>query len=230
MRTFEQPELVEFFTGHRNRPEDLYPSEARFLPWLAGEAASVLDVGCAAGGFADIWRAYNPAVRYAGADVSEALVAAARRLHPGDEFLVGDCAAGLPLPDQAADVVQALGWLHWEPRYPMALAELWRLTGRHLFFDVRLHGGPEDIAGSQALPGGGATPYLCVSWPRFAGLLRDLGPGSIRGFGYLGPPADSVTGIPPAIVLATFVLGRGEDSQTVSLELPLEWPFNPTEE
>jgi len=43
--------LVEYYESHRNRADELYPSERRFLPWLAARADSVLDVGCGTGGF-----------------------------------------------------------------------------------------------------------------------------------------------------------------------------------
>ena len=120
--------------------------------------------------------------------------------------------------------------LHWEPRYAAALAECWRLAERRLFFDVPLRDAPEDLVGSQGLPGGGECPYLCLSWPRFAGLLVGLAPGSIRGFGYLGPPAANVTGMPPEVCFASFVIERGVGPPPPMLELPFEWPFNPTEE
>lgn len=223
MQAFDQPELVEFFSGHRNRPDDLYPSEQRFLPELAAASETILDVGCAAGGFVDIWRTYNPSLHYTGVDVSASLVEAARRLHPEETFLVGDCADGLPFPDHAADLVAALGWLHWEPRYAEALRELWRLTRHSLFFDVRLLDRAEDVVGRQAIPGG-ETPYLCIGWPRFAALLQDLGPGSIRAFGYPGAPAATVQGVPEEICLAAFVLERGESPPDLSLDLPLAWP------
>lgn len=228
MPSFDHPELVEFFSGHRNRPEDLYPSERRFLPELAAGAETVLDVGCAAGGFLDIWRSYNPRIAYTGVDVSEQLIEAARQLHPDARFLVGDCAAGLPLPDAAADVVAAIGWLHWEPRYARALRELWRLTRHALFFDVRLVGAGDDILGTQHIPGS-ATPYVAVAWQRFARQLLDLSPGAIRAYGYLGAPADTVSGMPAEVCMAAFVLERGGSPTDLALELPLEWPL-PTAE
>ena len=214
-------ELVEFFTTHRTKPEDLYPSEKRFLPDLARASATVLDVGCAAGGFAGVWRSYNPAIEYTGVDRSPELLEAARKLHPDTTFLVGDAADGVPLPAATADVVAALGWLHWEPRYASALAELWRLAGRSLFFDVRLHAGDEDIVGTQDLPGGGTTPYICASWPHFDALLRSLGPSAIRAYGYDGPPAATVHGMPQQLCLAAFVLERGDHPLELDLELPL---------
>jgi SAM-dependent methyltransferase len=220
---YDQPELVEFFSLNRTRPEDLYPSEAHFLPDLARSAGSVLDVGCAAGGFVDIWRAYNRTLHYTGVDLSATLVSAARVRHPDDTFLVGDAASGLDLPDGSADVVAALGWLHWEPRYEAALRELWRLTGRSLFFDVRLHDGEGEIVGRQGLPGGGTAPYVCAPWQAFADLLAALGPDSLEGYGYRGAPAGTVTGMPQEIVFASFVLGRG-DARAWSLDLPLPPP------
>ena len=224
--SFDDPALVDFFAGNRNRPEHLYPSEARFLPELSAGSESVLDVGCAAGGFVEIWRAYNSRIRYVGVDVSAALVDAARRLHPAETFVVGDAATGIDLQDGVAEVVSALGWLHWEPRYAAALPELWRLAARQLFFDVRLHTGADEIVGTQTIPGG-RTPYICVPWGGLAQLMTELRPGSIRGYGYLGAPADTVTGMPAELCFATFVLGRGGSPLELDLDLPFAWPDQP---
>lgn len=227
------PELVAFYTTHRHRPEDLYDSERRFVPWLARQSQSLVDVGCAAGGFRAIWRNWNPSLSYIGVDASPELVEAARKLHPDADFVVGDCAEGLELPDAAADSVQALGWLHWEERYPDALAELWRLTGQHLFFDVRLHAGDDDLHAQQRLQlegkwdGHTTVPYLVASWSRFAELLLDLKPAAIYATGYSGPPSATVVGLNEDVCFATFVLERGgpdRDTPLVCCDLPLEWP------
>ena len=234
----DHPDLVEYYANHRGRPEELYPSERRFLPWLAAHAASVLDVGCGAGGFANIWRAYGPAIRYTGADISAPLVHAAREAHPEHEFIHADCAAGLPLDDRFADVVAALGWLHWEQRYARALAELWRVSGRYAFFDLRLTDvAGADLTGTQRLAltrdwdGRTTVPYICAPWPRVAELLLALAPGRILAHGYWGPPAATVTGVTRDVCFATFVLERAEDGAAdrpeVALDLPLSWPGPP---
>ena len=227
----EHPDLVAFYESHRTTPEELYPSERRFLPWLARESESVLDVGCAAGGFAEIWRSFNPQVRYAGVDASRSLIEAARRIHPDLEFHHGDCATGLPLDDRAADTVQALGWLHWERLHEAALTELWRLSARRLFFDVRLHDdGPEDLAAEQQLALAGewdghtTVPYICHAWPRFANLLLSLGPQRVLATGYIGKPSDTVVGMKGSVCFATFVLERGSGAAEVCLDLPLALP------
>ena len=232
----EHPELAAFYATHRRRPEDLYPSERKFVPWLAAQGSSVLDVGCAAGGFKDIWRHYNPVIRYRGVDLSPSLIDTAQRLHPDGQFLQGDCAAGLPLPDRCADVVQALGWLHWEPRYPAAIRELWRLTGTHLFLDVRIRvAGEEDLIGRQKLAFAGSwdgrtmTPYVAVGWRAFAQSLLALQPARILGYGYRGAPAETVIDLEPDICFAVFVLQRAPirrtpSRPTVCLDLPMPWP------
>jgi SAM-dependent methyltransferase len=229
----DHPDLVAYYETHRSGLSDLYPSERRFLPWLAASADSVLDVGCGAGGFADAWRACRTSISYTGVDVSDPLIAAARRARPEYEFLQADCADGVPLPDAYADVVAAMGWLHWEARYAQALTELWRLTRHHAFFDLRLVAQPgRDIQAVQQLAltaewdGRTTVPYICASWPHIAELLVGLGATRILAHGYWGRPADTVMGVESDICFATFVLERGdhEERPEVVLDLPLEWP------
>jgi SAM-dependent methyltransferase len=226
------PDLVEHYASARNRAEDLYPSEARFLPWLAGRADSILDVGCASGGFADIWRSYAPELRYQGADRSASLVAAAARLHPADQFIEADCVTGLPFEAESATVVQALGWLHWEPDYERALRELWRVTGRYLLCDFRIHDeSDDDVEGIQRLAlagtwdGATTVPYVCASWRRLASLFLELAPSRILGYGYHGQPRDADVAV-NRVCFAAFVLERGGSSEppTVCVDAPLPWP------
>jgi SAM-dependent methyltransferase len=195
---------------------------------LASEVRTVLDVGCAAGGFSDIWRSYRPGIRYTGVDLSLPLAHASHRLHPDAQFAVADCVAGLPVHAASADVVQALGWLHWEPRYVEAIRELWRATARYLFFDVRIVEGVDGREARQRLADDGTTvPYLCVGWTPFAAMLRDLGPRAALGYGYWGRPAATVSGLDEDVYFATFVLekpGRdGPERPTVCVG-PLQWP------
>ena len=235
------PGLAAFYSQQRQKPDDLYPSERRFLPWLSKNAVSVLDVGCAAGGFNNIWKHFQDRAIYTGVDISSQLVEVARTLHPDCKFYVGDCASGLPLPDCHSDVVQALGWLHWEPRYQAAIRELWRLTGKYLFFDVRLAERPgEAVTGTQSFSftGQGGEDHLVAyqvnDWPSFAKILMDLEPRKILGYGYWGAPPESVSGVNDRICYSTFVLekkpttrrasDREDDEFPICLDMPLDWP------
>lgn len=227
---------MAFYTQHRSVPEDLYPSEQRFLPWLATQADSVLDTGCAAGGFSNIWSHYRPDIVYTGVDVSRSLIQAAEQIHPERRFIRADAAHRVPLGDRYATVVQALGWLNWEPEYLAAISELWRLTDRYLFLDVRLTRRKEDSRlGTQRLAlisdwdGKTTTPYVTVAWGTFAALLLALKPSRIMGYGYWGNPADTVTGVAGPVCFSTFVLEKpaasaSPERSTVCLDLPLVWP------
>jgi len=228
--------LVDFYTRERTRPDDLHASERRFLPWLARQAESVVDIGCAAGGFKNIWSFYQPNIAYTGVDVSAPLIDAARRLHPNSEFHLGNCADGLSLRDRHSVIVQALGWIHWEPRYQHAIEELWRLTDRYLFFDARLARDTEQaVTGQQSLSytgsieDGTTVPYQVISWPIFAEFLLGLGPASLVASGYWGDPSDTVNGIDGQICLVTFVLEKSladadPKHPVVCLDMPLDWP------
>ncbi|OGX04584.1 MAG: hypothetical protein A3G87_06055 [Omnitrophica bacterium RIFCSPLOWO2_12_FULL_50_11] len=232
----EHPELVRFYSQHRSRPEDLYPSERRFLPWLARQATSVLDTGCAAGGFIHIWRFYHPNVEYTGIDISSALIETARRLHPNELFFRANVSEVTGLPDRYASVVQALSWLHWDLDYVKAITQLWRLADRYLFMDVRLSARRnfnlrcrQKLAFVGPWDGESMTPYLILGWPPFARLLLGLKPRTILGYGYWGKPAETVVGVDEEICFAVFVLekiGIGANSRipTVCVDLPLAWP------
>ena len=230
----EHEDLIAFFSSSRNRPEDLYPSERRFLPWLADQANQVLDVGCAAGGFSNVWRHYRSDVDYTGIDVSSELIATARAAHPSHTFLVGDCAEGLPFADEGFAIVQALGWLHWEPRYEAALRELWRLAARYCFIDVRLREtgrptirGQQRVAYTKEWDGLTVTPYIAVEWMEFARLLASLRPRRIYSHGYWGSPANTVTGVDARVCFSTFVLEKTspeDNGCVVCIDSPLEWP------
>jgi len=227
------PDFVAYYEHHRDSAADLYPSELRFLPWLAGQVRSVLDVGCAAGGFRTIWREFAAGAEYRGVDLSPALVEAARRLHPDTEFICGDVVEGLDLPDRSADLVQALGWLHWVPEQQRALTELWRVTERFLFFDIRIVAdageagvGRQRIALMGEWDGKTETPYVTVAWSDLAATLAELEPADIYAFGYWGHPAETAHHVPADVCLATFVLAREPVGATpaICLDLPLEWP------
>ena len=176
--------------------------ERRFLPWLAASADSVLDVGCGAGGFVEAWRACRPSD----------LLHGSRRVGP-------TCHGSPPAHTRSTSSSRrtaptASRWptgmptscRRWagctgRPRYADALAELWRLTGRYAFFDLRLVDGPgPDTSAVQQLAltadwdGRTTVPYICASWPRVAELLLGLGPARILAHGYWGRSAATVIG------------------------------------
>lgn len=226
----ELPELEEYFSNQRIRPEDLYPSEEFFLPWLARNCDTVLDAGCAAGGFYNIWRHYNNNIAYSGIDLSHRLINAAKRLYPGAEFQIGNPVAGLPVPDNNYCCVAGIGWFHWEPRWREALDELWRVTNKYLFFDIRLSARPGAFKQSMQFAGAenSAVDYIVLSESNIVQSLKKLKHiKTVLGFGYKGNSDSSVIGLNDEIYFATFVIEKGHDHDVnvaVDMDLQMKWP------
>ena len=135
----------------------------------------------------------GPRSRYTGVDISAPLVQ--RRAKPtlSTSSSRPTAPTGVPLDDRYADVVSALGWLHWEQRYARALAELWRLSGRYAFFDLRLvDGHGADVTGTAAPRPDSRlgrahhrSVHLCVLATSGA-VAAEARPGRILAHGYWG--------------------------------------------
>ena len=181
-RAWQSPESLLYYRRHRQTPEELYPSERFFLPDVLRQVDSMLDVGCAAGGFSEIVRALNPGVRYVGVDISPAFVETARAEHPHAEFLLGD---GLQFSSPAGsfDLVHASGVLHLNLRYREMIAAMWQQTRRFLLCDLRLTMGRGEI-GRMESPFGELTPvslpYVVLSAPEVEEMFRALDPAPAR--------------------------------------------------
>jgi SAM-dependent methyltransferase len=102
------------------------PSWAAVLADLAPVAGkSVLDVGCGAGGFADL--AARALVTVTGLDAAPPMVEYARRLVPDASFRVGDIEE-LPYGDDTFDAVTGFNAFQYAADPPTALREAIRVT------------------------------------------------------------------------------------------------------
>lgn len=176
-RVWASPDSLDFFVRERGAPEDLYPSERIFLPGAVGRAATVLDVGCACGGFAPIMRTFNAAIRYTGVDIVPEMLSRARDRNADDAFVVAD-GGRLPFADRSFDLVHCSGTVHLNSDYPALIADMWRVAGREALFDMRLTEGPSrvgrfrvDFAGTGR---GGVLPYHVVNLAEAHALIDGL--------------------------------------------------------
>lgn len=87
--------------------------------------ASVLDVGCGTGDYAQLFDSRR--VRYLGVDISEKMIAECRLLFPGHQFAVADGDA-IDQPDDSVDLVLSIGVLEYLPDPVQHLRELARVT------------------------------------------------------------------------------------------------------
>lgn len=128
-------DALRFYATHRHTPEELYLSERTILlPALEG-CESVLDVGCAAGGFSEILHTLKPSLRYVGLDSSEAMLATARKRYPTRNFQHGQANA-LPFPDSTFDLVLCTGVLLHNPDFAAIIRECYRVARRGCILDL----------------------------------------------------------------------------------------------
>jgi SAM-dependent methyltransferase len=211
-RAWAAADSIAFFRDNRSRPEDLYPSERIFLPGVVQSARSVLDVGCACGGFAAIMQAFNPCIDYVGVDIVAEMLSEAGRVHTAARFLA---AAGhaLPFRDGAFDLVHCSGAVHLNSAYPALIAEMWRVARRHLLFDLRMTD-EASYAGTFMLDfagGKGELPYHVVNVAEARGIIERLPapPRSVRVAGYRHPPSHNARlGNRGDLIMAFLLLAR----------------------
>jgi SAM-dependent methyltransferase len=136
------PGVLNYFSVNRRTSSDVYPSEWFFLKDRLKDGISVLDIGCAQGGFADILSEQLSSFSYTGLDVNPEMVKAARARHPSyafHEVREGDFSV---LGEARFDLVLVLGILHVHEGWRDTIVGAWRHTAQTLVFDLRHVDGP----------------------------------------------------------------------------------------
>jgi SAM-dependent methyltransferase len=216
-----QSDSIAFYTTHRSSPEDLYPSERKFLPDVLSRAQNCLDFGCAAGGFSSLMHHFNPALQYTGVDVIPEFIQIARARHPESRFFLID-GVGLPFQDDAFDLVHSSGVLHLNSAHREIVRELYRVCRRYLLADFRLTRGPERVGtcrlSFQADTGASPDtetplPYVVLNVDEHLAFLKNLipPPRSIQAFGYYREATDMAQIDLDRILMAFFLIEKGRD-------------------
>jgi SAM-dependent methyltransferase len=218
---------LEFYQTHRRRPDELYESERYFLPDVVRQVQSMLDVGCAAGGFSQIVRELNPAVRYVGVDVIPYFVALAQRDYPGVEFHVSD-GLHFPFAPGTFDLVHSSGVLHLNSHYREMVQAMWTQTSRYLLIDFRLTRTPTVIGEMDVNFGASASsatrlPYHILNVDELVAFLAalDPAPASIRAKGYRHTVSPTAHVHLESAIMAFFLLEKG-DARPTQIELDLD--------
>lgn len=231
---------VGFYVSERKRVKDLYRSEAAMLLPVAPHIRSVLDVGCAAGGFADIFKELDPEIAYTGIDTSAGMIEEARRLRPGVDFQLS-AGGRLPFAEISFDLVLCTGVLNHNPDYLDMIADLFRVAGRFAVIDLpRLVTGPytfdlerSNMVLRERFPEAGAAvsteqtrvPYvLANAGEAFQGIVTRLrnGLAGIACMGYYGKTDASVTIPYPEVIFTVALLAKGASAITYALDLPAD--------
>lgn len=195
----ENQSSLDHWKNHRNKLDDLYPSERYFLEPILQNVSSVLDVGCAAGGSFSFCLEANPVLNYTGIDVSETLIELAKSIHPEATFFNYD-GHELTFPDNHFDLVFSLGVLHHLHHWRSMITQIVKCSSKFTIFDLRLHneGTIDDAAKyyqkvtfNDQWDGKTAIAYIVVNIDEFVNFLEEsFGAGGYRieSFGYFAKP------------------------------------------
>jgi SAM-dependent methyltransferase len=225
-RAWRSPESIAFYRHHRQRPDDLYPSERFFLPDTVRKVNSMLDVGCAAGGFSAVARAFNPAVRYVGVDIVPAFIEAARIDHPDAEFIVGD-GMHFETPPGSFELAHASGVLHLTTHFREIVRAMWAQTSRYLLCDLRLTRARGEV-GRMESPFGErqsvSLPYVVLTVDVALDMFRDLDPTpcAIRAKGYPHRASAASSLSNPDVLMAFFLIEKGSLSKEPLVDVQLD--------
>jgi SAM-dependent methyltransferase len=220
------PDSLEFYRSHRNQTDDLYESEKFFLPSILQEVNSVLDVGCAAGGFSRIMKSFNPKLRYVGVDITPELIETARQDFPDSEFYVND-GVSFPFSPGSFDLVHCTGVLHVNSHYQEMLKAMWEQTNRYLLCDFRLTH-TASVLGEIEIRFGENTratvlPYYILNVDELINIIKTLTPvpSSVQAKGYMHNVSNTAKVPLDQVIMAFFLLEKGSNQDTkIEMDLP----------
>ena len=133
----EDESSLKHWKNHRNKLDDLYPSERYFLYPILKSTKSVLDVGCAAGGSFDFCREAKSNIDYTGIDISKKLINIANELHPKGIFFVYD-GHEITFKENEFDLVFSIGVLHHLHHWRGMIKQMVKCSSKSTIFDIRL--------------------------------------------------------------------------------------------
>ena len=163
-------ELASYRTDRYNKAYTI-PLSDRSNQFLT-DCASVLDVGCG-------WMPYTPDERYTGTDVSPAMLARARELHPDTKFVEAN-AYSLPFENKSFEGVRSSGVLRHMKDWKPALTEMLRVASKKITFTqlvgasnkrcgkLQWHTTLKDVCDLLPNP---PLIYVVKTWPTFCSVL-----------------------------------------------------------
>ncbi len=218
---------LNYYSSHRSTVSDVYESEKFFISRVLRPEMEILDVGCAAGGFSNIFHQMEPTVRYTGVDVSKPLIEKGTKRHPGSVFLLAE-GAHLPFRENSFDLVFCSGVLHMTLNWREMMKECWRVSRNALIFDVRLIENGDSVEDARKSyqrvsfqdewDGTSLVPYIILNLADFLPEIRSLcpSPKSIGSYGYFNTVSETAVTPYSEVCMSVWCLGKeeiGEDRE-----------------
>lgn len=227
---------LNYFLMHRDSIDDLYCSEKHFIEYVMKSGKSVLDIGCATGGFSKIVKKYNKGLDYTGVDISPAMIEEAKKRFPQEKFYLCD-GQNLDFPDESFDICISFGVLHMTERWEKLFSEAWRVCRVAFLFDLRTvdRGGICDaklsyqrIEFDGQWDGVSKVPYVIVNLEDAIRYMMSLNPKikSLKTYGYWHPVSETAVTVFDTVCMSVFYLKKKGLSEGIDIDwqLPLVLP------
>jgi SAM-dependent methyltransferase len=227
--------VLNYYEANRRKADEIYPSERVFLDDAVKSHSSLLDIGCATGGFSKALRELNPKLQYTGVDITPAMIETAQKQFPEDKFLLID-GQKLPFADDTFDVAICFGVLHMTTNWRELLAEGWRICRKTFLFDLRLTDSEgicdpatsfQKLAFDDEWDGESMAPYIVLNQRDAMNNIQALTPpfGSLQGYGYINQVSGNTVSPYRSVCMAAFCLGKNsENSGITRWDLPFPQP------
>ena len=135
--SWSQKKIIKYISENRKNYKDLYLGEKILLNEYFKKGFSVLDVGCAQGGFVNILSQREKKFSYLGIDYNEEMLAIAKKKQPKYKFINIKKNNFSKYINQKFDLVIIFGILHLNKDWKKIIKEGYKLTKKYLIFDLR---------------------------------------------------------------------------------------------
>ena len=135
--SWSQKKIIKFISENRKDYDDLYLGEKILINQYFKKNFSVLDVGCAQGGFINILSQLEKKFSYLGIDYNEKMLAIAKKKKPNYKFINIKKNDFSKYINQKFDLVIIFGILHLNKDWKKIIKEGYKLTKKYLIFDLR---------------------------------------------------------------------------------------------
>ena len=146
MTQWGKKNVVNFYSSNRNKIEDLYLSERKPLSYIKKKKIkSVLDYGCAVGGFYKIFRTYfKNNIYYHGVDIEKNVITEAKKKFKRFNRVKFSNVKNVKLKEKSNKYSLSFctGVLNHNNNYKSIISELIRVSSKYIFIDSpRVHVG-----------------------------------------------------------------------------------------
>ena len=135
--SWSQKEIIKHISENRKSYKDLYLGEKILLDQFFKKNFSVLDLGCAQGGFINILNHLEKKYTYLGVDYNQKMLDLAKKKNPNFKFLNIKNNNFSKYINQKFDLVIIFGILHLNKDWKKIIKEAYKLSKKYVIFDLR---------------------------------------------------------------------------------------------